>query len=70
MIMMMIKELLLRRISSGLTGALHTLKLKEKFNEKFVVPLVGVEIPLSVAWHVIHRQLMLLKQNESPILLQ
>ena len=37
MIMIMIKELLLRRISSGLIGALHTLQLKEKFNETLYI---------------------------------
>ena len=36
-IMIMIKELLLRRISSGLIGALHTLQLKEKFNETLYI---------------------------------
>ena len=29
----MIKEFLLRRISSGLIGALHTLQLKDKFDK-------------------------------------
>ena len=32
MTMITIKELLLHRISSGLIGALHTLQLKEKFD--------------------------------------
>ena len=32
-IMIMIEKLLLRLISSGLIGALHTLQLKEKFDK-------------------------------------
>ena len=37
MIMIMIKELLLYRISSGLVGALHTLKLKEKLDKTLYI---------------------------------
>ena len=37
MIMIMIKELLLRRIYSGLIGALHTLQLKEKFDKTLYI---------------------------------
>ena len=35
--MIMIKEFLLRRISSGLIGALHTLQLKDKFDKTLYI---------------------------------